>query len=94
MLFVVTAYFKAGMEPKEIDLRAAFTDHLASNHPRLRLGGPLKRDDGALVAIFYIAQSDSRAEIEAFINRSPYTRAGLYDRFEINALTLEAGSLG
>ena len=94
MLFVATAYFKPGGPDMDADMRAALADHLRSNHPRLKLGGPLKNAAGAVGAIFYVAEADRREVLEAFINQSPCTRAGLYDRIEINELTLEAGSLG
>ena len=93
MLFVVVAYLKPGMAPKSADLREAFSDHLASNHPRLRLGGPLKDETGARMGSFYIAEAESRQEVVHFVEQSPYARADIYERVEINELTLEAGRL-
>jgi uncharacterized protein len=93
MLFVVVGRFKPGVQAQTEELRSAFSDHLASNQPRIRLGGPLKDDSGARTGVFYVAEATSLDSIRHFVNSSPYVHAELYERLDIDELTLEAGRL-
>jgi uncharacterized protein YciI len=93
MLFVVMAHFREGTEEKRSSLAEDFTRHLGQRQPRLRLGGPLKTDQGQAAGIFYIAESDTREAVEGLVHSSPYYTAGLYDRIEITRMDLELGSM-
>ncbi|MHB8287350.1 MAG: YciI family protein [Caulobacteraceae bacterium] len=93
MFYVVTAYLRAGTEKEQSELARVFTDHLGQRQPRLRLGGPLKDDNGVRIGIFYIAESETREAVETLVHSSPFYKAGLYDRVEITNVDLELGSL-
>jgi uncharacterized protein YciI len=93
MLFVVVAHFREGTEEKRKDLIETFTRHLGQRQPRLRLGGPLKDDQGEKIGVFYIAESETREAVETLVHASPYYEAGLYDRIEITRMDLELGSM-
>ncbi|MHB8286121.1 MAG: YciI family protein [Caulobacteraceae bacterium] len=93
MLFVVMAHFKEGAEEARKDLVETFTRHLGQRQPRIRLGGPLKDDQGARTGVFYIAESDTREAVETLVHSSPYYEAILYDRIEITRMDLELGSM-
>jgi len=93
MLFVVVGHFRPDTEEKRKSLVETFIRHLGQRQPRLRLGGPLKNDDGAAIGVFYIAESDTREAVEALVTESPYSKAGLYERIDITRMDLELGSM-
>ena len=93
MLFVVMARYRDGLRDRRLSLAAEFSDHLESNKPRIRLGGLLKGAAGEETGVFYVMEADSRQGVDAFVQSSPYQRAGLYDHVEVDAFSLEAGNL-
>jgi uncharacterized protein YciI len=93
MLFVVMAHFREGTQDKRTALVEDFTRHLGQRQPRLRLGGPLKDDQGSPTGVFYIAESDTREPVETLVQSSAYYEARLYDRIEITRMDLELGSM-
>jgi uncharacterized protein YciI len=93
MLFVVTGHFRPDTEEKRKGLVETFIRHLGQRQPRLRLGGPLKDDNGGHIGIFYIVESDTREPVETLVHESPYYKAGLYERIDITRMDLELGSM-
>ena len=72
----------------------AFSDHLASHNPRIRIGGPLRDAAGAKSGVFYIAESPDRDAMAAFARASPYSVADVYESVTIDEITLEIGHMG
>ncbi len=93
MLFVVSGFFKAGVEDKLGSLRMAFSDHLMQTSPRIHLGGPLHDKRGAHVGVFFVVEGVGYDQAREMIADSAYTKAGLYDRVEVNSVKLEIGHL-
>lgn len=93
MLYSVMAMFRPGAEAGRQAAHAAYSFHVSQRHPRVRLGGPLLNDEGARVGVLLLVDADSRAEVDSFVARSPYTQAGLYERVEVHVLDVEVGGL-
>ncbi|HTI65910.1 MAG TPA: YciI family protein [Caulobacteraceae bacterium] len=94
MLYLLKATFKPGVEAQRHAIHDAFSAHIAQSHPRVRLGGSLQDEAGGRVGVLIILEADDRAQAERFVASSPYTKAGLYARTEIERLDLEVGTLG
>ena len=88
------ARFSAGVEPEREHAREAFSEHLAQRGPRVRLGGALTDGQGVRTGILLVVESDSVESVRRFIDSSPYSLAGLYERVEIDCIDIEVGSLG
>lgn len=93
MLFIIMAHFREGTEEKRKDLADESTRHLGQRQPRLRLGGPLKDDQGARIGLFYIVESDTRQPVETLLRTGPYYEAGLYEKIVVTQMDLEVGSM-
>lgn len=93
MLFLLKGVFKADAEARRQTIHETYGEHLSQHRPRVRLGGSVQDDDGRRLAVMLIVEADDRAEVERFVQASPYTRAGLYERTEIDLLDLEVGAL-
>lgn len=94
MLFFGIAYFKQDSASRHAALRSAFTDHLSQPlNPRIRLAGAMLDDAGVQSGIFMILEADSLETARAYVDRSPYKIAGLYERVDITAAQLEVGHL-
>ena len=94
MFFVVVGRFRKGAEQACAELTSEFSDHLASNRPRIRVGGPLRDEGGAKAGVFYITEAPSREVVADFAHSSPYALANLYESMNIDEMTLEIGNMG
>ena len=94
MLILGVARFKPGIQAQHEALRSDFSAHMMQPlNPRIRLAGPLLDDAGAPSGIFMLFEADSIEAVRHFVTDSPYVRADLYERVEIDALQLEDGRL-
>ena len=92
MLFVVTGYFKPGIDPAPADLQADFNEHLAQTNLRIRAAGPLLDRGGRRVGFMGIIETEGFDHAQTFLNDSPYAKAGLYDRLEVAEYINEVGT--
>lgn len=60
---------------------------------RVKLGGPLTDDAGAMIGSMLIVEAADRAEVEAFAAGDPYSVAGLFERVEITPFKATLGQL-
>src|SRR3954465_7220753 len=94
MLFLGVAHFRSGVETRHEALRGLFNDHLQQPlNPRIRLAGAIHDEAGAPCGIFLLMEATSIETVRAFVADSPYTKAELYDRLEINPVQIEIGSV-
>ena len=94
MLFAGIARFRPGAEAGREKAHEAFSDHIGQPGLHVRLVGSLRDDDGARIGVLFFMEADSLDQVRRFVDSSPYTHAGLYGEIDINALDIEAGSLG
>ena len=84
MAFLVLTYDKAGHKHVRDEHRAAHYAHLEAHLPKLIASGGLRDDaDENFIGGAIIFDTDSREEVERFVEEDPFTRAGLFERVEI-----------
>lgn len=71
-----------------------FNEHLMQMHPKVKLAGPLKDDDGRWIGHAIIVEADSAEQARHYAERSPYHQAGLYEHFDVTRFDIAAGTLG
>jgi uncharacterized protein YciI len=92
MLILGIARFKPGIQAQHEALRSDFSAHMMQPlNPRIRLAGPLLDDTGTPSGMFMLFEADSIEAVRHFVTDSPYVRADLYERVDIDALRLEVG---
>ena len=94
MLFTVHALFKPDIEARREAAHADFNDHLRQPVLRIRLACALHDEAGRRTGLLILIEAPDRAAVEGLIASSPYTKADLYQRVEIDLTEVEAGSLG
>jgi uncharacterized protein YciI len=94
VLFAVIARFRSDAEAGRRKNQEAFSDHLAQRDLRLRLAGSLRGPDDAKLGVMALIEAEDIAQVRRLVDSSPYTRAGLYERVDIEGFDLEIGSLG
>lgn len=91
MLFVILAYDKPGGHAIRATTRAAHLDYIADAGERLRLGGPMRDDEGKPLGSLLVIDAASETAARLFAQNDPYARAGLFERVEIRPFAAVAG---
>jgi uncharacterized protein len=95
MLFMIYARFKSGTEEERVRIHERFNDHLAQRITHIRYGGPLfDTPDGPRSGVLFILEAQDRTHAQAFLDASPYLKAGLYEDVRMSELRPEIGTLG
>ena len=94
MLFAIHATFKPDIEARRLAVHDEFSEHMRQRVLRVRLACALHDDAARRTGVLILLEAEDRATVERFVASSPYTKAGLYDRVEIDQAEVEAGSLG
>ncbi len=94
MLYAISGWFRVNSEAQRQAIHEEFNEHLSQRHPRLRLGGVLRDESGGRAGVLILLEADDKKQAQKFVDSSPYTRAGLYERIDLTALDIEVGSLG
>ena len=94
MLFAISGWFRPDSEALRAATHEAFNEHLAQRTPRVRLAGPLRDAACARAGVLILLDARDFEAAQAFLRTSPYTLAGLYERVDVHALSVEVGSLG
>ena len=92
-LYAVTARFRPGVEARREALHEDFGEHMRQPLLHIRLVGALCDEAGVRTGVLLLMETDTRAQLDHFLEISPYNAAGLYERLEIDALQIEAGGL-
>lgn len=83
MLFLVHTWDRAGA----LDVRLAHrNDHIAwlnAAGDAVKAAGPWLDEQGDMAGSLLIVEAADRAELDAWLAKDPYARAGLFDRIEI-----------
>jgi hypothetical protein len=93
MLYMVTARFKPGMEAQHEALEVDFGEHMRQPFLHIRLVGSLLDDSGGRAGMLMLMETDDRAQLDHFLEISPYNSAGLYSSLDVDVLRIEAGGL-
>ena len=90
-------FVMAGLDgPKGLDIRKttrpAHLEWIKSLGPRVKLAGPIFKDDGAtpMGSIIYI-EAASLEEAQRIYAEDPYRKANLWDRIDIRAFMVVTG---
>lgn len=95
MNFLLVGRFHSHVEDRHrIAVQANFNEHLMQMHPKVKLAGPLKDDDGRWLGHAIIVEADSANEARQYAERSPYQQAGLYEHLDVTRFDIAAGTLG
>jgi uncharacterized protein YciI len=93
MLFVVAGHFRPDCEAERAALEGRFNEHLMQRVDRVRFGGPLYGEAGAVSGVLLVVEAADHAAARAFLHASPYHQAGLYDRIEVSEIRPEIGGM-
>ena len=93
MLFVIAGRFGPNTEAEREKIHADFNEHLMQGSPAVRFGGPLYDAAGRRSGVLLVVEAEDRGAAERFYQASPYAKAGLYDRHDIDELRPETGGL-
>lgn len=93
MLFALIGLFRADAEADRERIHEQFNSHLAQPFRHVRLGGSLKDGAGRRTGVLLVVEADTLEQAQAFLDASPYVRAGLYERVELHRLDVEVGRI-
>jgi uncharacterized protein YciI len=92
-LYAITTRFRPGIEDRRKSLATDFGDHMRQPLMHIRLVGALKGEAGERDGVLMLIETESRAQLDHFLEQSPYKQADLYQSLDIHELDIEAGSL-
>jgi uncharacterized protein YciI len=93
MLFMVAGYLKPDAEPKLINFREEFNQHLSQPFRPLAAAGALRDRDGKRRGYMAFLEADSIEEAERYLHQSPFYQERLYERVEVFEYRLEIGQI-
>ncbi len=89
MLFAAHCLDKPDCESIRAEKHASHRDYLGGSTLKILVAGPLTLPDGETsVGSLYIAEADSRADVESFINNDPFYVAGVWGDVKIHAFSM------
>jgi uncharacterized protein YciI len=95
MNFLLVGRFHSKVEDEDrAAVQSSFNEHLMQMHPKVKLAGPLKDDDGKWIGHAIIVEAETADEARRFAEQSPYHQAGLYEHFDVTRFDVIAGNLG
>ena len=79
-------------DPAKPDLRARLRvihlEYMIAHKPDILFGGPLKDAQGRSIGSTFALRYETRAEVDAFLAKEPYTQNGLFVSTEINEMAV------
>jgi uncharacterized protein YciI len=91
MLFSIYCVDKPGHLPLRLQHYAAHREHCATGL-RIVMSGPLVEDDGeTMIGSLFVVEAKDRAEVEAYVARDPFKKAGLWESCAIRAFSKRIG---
>lgn len=83
MQFVLTAYDRPGALSLRLETRPTHLDYLRSIVANIVVGGPILDSEGKPCGSIIIYEADDLAAAEKLVSDDPYSRAGLFERWEV-----------
>lgn len=69
-------------------LRLIHLEYMIAHKERITFGGPLKDAEGRSVGSTFVLNHETRAEVDTFLEKEPYTQNGLFISTEINPMAV------
>ena len=91
MLYAWIGFLKPGAESIPASIQEDVTDFLGQPIIKIRAAGPLRDEAGKRAAMMLIFEHESREAAQAFVNDSPYLKAGLYEDHRLFQFANELG---
>ena len=91
MLFALIGFLKPGSGPVPASVQVLTTDFIGQPFIKIQSAGPLRDESGERAGMMMIFDAETREAAEAFINESPYLKAGLIDDHRLYAYDNEVG---
>ena len=92
MFFAITGHFSAAARPDAAQYQADLNEHLGQPLIHVRLAGPLRDPAGKETGFLVVLEAHDFTAAAAYLDGSPYFRAGLYDRVDIAHFAIEVGA--
>lgn len=92
MFYVVRAIDKPDSQTLRMDNRAAHLDFLKTGSLKVEVAGPLVHPEGGMRGSLLIVRADTELEVEDWLKDDPYSKAGLFERVEIDAFRWAIGA--
>lgn len=96
MFFAITGHFSAAARPDMAQYQSDLNEHLGQRLIHVKLAGALRDPAGKETGFLAVLEADDFTAATAYLDASPYFRAGLYDRVDVAhfAVAVGAGQLG
>jgi uncharacterized protein len=91
MLFAWIGMFKPGAAPIPQEVNQEVNDFLQQPYIPIHSLGPLCDGNDRRAGMMMVFEADDRAAAEAFVENSPYKRAGLYEEAHLYEYRNEVG---
>ena len=91
MLYAWIGFLKPAAESIPASIQEDVTDFLGQPIIKIRAAGPLRDEAGKRAAMMLIFEHESREAAQAFVNDSPYLKAGLYEDHRLFDFAKEVG---
>ena len=93
MLFLIAGVLKPGSEPRMIELRNEWNEHLSQSNRLVSLFGALRDREGRRAGYLALLDADSFDDAESYLKESPFYQNDLYDRVEVAEFQPQVGAI-
>ena len=93
MLFLIAGVLKQGSEPRMIELRNEWNEHLSQPNRRISLFGALRDREGRRAGYLALLDADGFDDAESFLKQSPFYQNDLYERVEVAEFIPQMGAV-
>jgi uncharacterized protein YciI len=93
MLFAVIGILKQPPPSRSETFEAELSEHLGARFMRIVTAGYLRDEKGGPVGVLGLIDATDFRQAQAFLDSSPFTKAGHYDHVHLAAFDIEVGRL-
>ena len=91
--FVLTCLDYPNNLERRMGVREAHLAYVRDNIAMVKLAGPLLTDGGDMAGSMFIIEAATRADVEAFNAKDPYTLAGVFETVTIRPIRITMGAI-
>ena len=84
MHFALTAHDRPGALPLRLEVRPVHLDYLRAIAGSIVFAGPMLDAEGKPCGSIIVYDAEDKAAAEKLVNDDPYSKAGLFERVELN----------
>jgi uncharacterized protein YciI len=88
---MLACFDKADSLPLRMATREAHLAWAADQKPRIRRAGPMLSETDTMAGSLFFLEAESADEVRAFSATDPYSKAGLFDRIEVQRFRASLG---